>query len=177
MLVERFVDGADRVPGRRGGQFTVDQKHRGVVLQCLEGPDHLAELLTGTQMRGDHFDAPLRHTRCRTGDESHGDTCCTIEVDPSEHAGLARVILGQSQNPYIGNEVGAVYRFDCRRGLSGVYQHPDDVAVLAAGADQHNPRRTCAHCHARRPADHPSRAVGACEKVTIVRKDDCRGYT
>ena len=50
VLLDGFVDGAHRIPGRRRGQLGVDQQHRGLVLQRLEGADRFAELFAGADV-------------------------------------------------------------------------------------------------------------------------------
>ena len=57
VLLERFVDRPHRVPGRRRGHLGVDQQHRGLVLQRLEGADRLAELFAGADVVHRHLDA------------------------------------------------------------------------------------------------------------------------
>ena len=168
VLVQRFVRGTHRVPGRRGGQLAVDQKHRRAVLQRLERPNHLAELLPSAQVRGDDVDAPLRYTGRRAGHQPHHDTCRAVGVDSGENVARVGAIIVESQNPHVADEVSAVRRFDRRGGLAGVHRHPHHLAVAGAGSKQDHARRACARDDLRRAGDEPSLPVGARLEVTVA---------
>ena len=161
VLVERFVRGTHRIPGRRGGQLAVDQQHGRAVLQRLEGADDLAELLPGAQVRGDRLDTPLRDAGRRAGHQTHHDACRAVGVDAGEHVGLVGAVVVESQDPHIADEVGAVRRFDRRGGLAGVHRHPHHLAVAGAGGEQDHPCRACAGDDLRGAGDEPSLSVGA----------------